>query len=38
LSSVFVKIVENEVNDIASDGSDENVGKSDFTDGGVRIL
>ncbi len=38
LSSVFVQVVENEVNDIVSDGSEEDVGNSDFSNGGVGVL
>ena len=38
LSSVLVQVVEDEMDDIVSDGSEEDVGDSDFSDGGVGVL
>ena len=38
LSSILVKVIEHEVDEVVSDGSEENVGKGDFTDDGVRVF
>ena len=38
LSSVLVQVVEDEVNDITSDGGQEHVGHGHLTDGGVGVL